>query len=166
MTSGPVAALAARPGARQLVKFIIVGASSFTIDIGLLNIFYLVLGWPILVAKTVSFLIAVGNGFYWNRRWTFRATEGDAKKQYPKFVLTNTVGLLLNLTIMTLAILLATKMGYIHTQRNLGDIISLLLSGEGKKVFNPLTVNAATFVATVVVTAWNFTAAKFFTFKS
>ena len=165
MTSGPFKDLAARPGARQLIKFIIVGASSFTIDIGLLNVFYLVLGWPILVAKTVSFLIAVANGFYWNRRWTFRATEGDARKQYPKFVLTNTIGLILNLTIMTSAILLATQMGLIHTPRPIGEIVSLLLSGEGKKTFNPLTINAATFVATVFVTAWNFTAAKFFTFK-
>lgn len=165
MTSGPVAALAARPGARQLVKFIIVGVSSFTIDIGLFNLFYQVLGWPILLAKTISFLIAVGNGFYWNRKWTFRATEGDAKKQYPKFVLTNTIGLFLNLTIMTSAILLATRMGYIHTERSVGEIISLLLSGGGKHEFNPITVNAATLVATVFVTAWNFTAAKFFTFK-
>jgi putative flippase GtrA len=165
MTAGSVAALAERPGVRQLVKFCIVGASSFIIDIGLLNFFHFAVGLPLLVAKACSFLIAIGNGFYWNRKWTFKATAGDARQQYPKFVLTNTIGLILNLSIMTGAILLATRMGFIHQDRTVGEIIELLLSGKSRNAFNPLTVNAATLVATVFVTVWNFAAAKFFTFK-
>lgn len=165
MISGTVASYAARPGARQFVKFCIVGLSSFVIDIGLLNLFLYGLGWPLLVSKTLSFLTAVGNGFYWNRRWTFRATEGDARKQYPKFVATNTVGLMLNLSIMTGVILLATKMGIIHADRTPGEIAGLILSGAGRKAFSPVTVNLATIVATVFVTAWNFTASRLWTFR-
>lgn len=165
MTAGSVAALAERPGVRQLAKFCVVGASSFAIDLITFNVFHYVLGWPLLLSKTLSFLIAITNGFYWNRKWTFRTTAGDARKQYPKFVLTNTIGLILNLTITTGAIILATRFGYIHTERTISEIIQLLLSGESRKAFNPLTVNAASIVATVFVTAWNFVAAKFFTFK-
>jgi putative flippase GtrA len=160
-----VAALIERPGARQFVKFCIVGASSFVIDIGLLNLFLYKFSLPLLIAKALSFLIAICNGFFWNRRWTFRATTGNAGGQYSKFFLTNFVGLLLNLSIMTGAILLATKLGLIHTNRELSEIVTLLLDPEGRKSFNPLTVNLATIVATGFVTVWNFLAAKFFTFK-
>ena len=118
-----------------------------------------------MLAKTCSFLLAVANGFYWNRRWTFQAQSGDAKAQYPKFMLTNTVGLILNLSIMTGAILLATRLGWIHADRSTGEILELILRGEGRHAFNPMTVNVATFVATVCVTAWNFTAARLWTFK-
>lgn len=117
-------------------------------------------------AKTCSFLLAIGNGFYWNRRWTFRANAGDAKAQYPKFLLTNSVGLILNLTIMTGAILLATRLGWIHADRQPREILELILRGEGRKAFNPTTVNIATVVATIFVTAWNFTAARLWTFSN
>ncbi|GAB4469834.1 MAG: hypothetical protein OHK0029_42570 [Armatimonadaceae bacterium] len=165
MSSGTVASFIERPGIRQFVKFCIVGASSFVIDIGLLNLFFFKFQWPLLIAKACSFLIAVANGFYWNRRWTFRAIEGNAGNQYGKFVLTNSIGLCLNLTIMTAAIVLATQLGFVHTERNISEIIGLLLSGESRKAFNPLTVNLATIVATGFVTIWNFLAAKFFTFR-
>ena len=154
-----------RPGVRQLIKFCIVGASSFAIDLGLLNLFIYHYGWQVLPAKTLSFSLAVVNGFYWNRRWTFQAGAGDAKAQYPKFLLTNTVGLMLNLSIMTGAILLAGRLGWIHADRSTGEILELIVRGEGRKSFSPLTVNAATVVATVFVTAWNFTAARLWTFK-
>ena len=159
-------ALLQRPGIRQLIKFCIVGASSFAIDIGLLNLLLYRFGWPLILAKTCSFLLAVANGFYWNRRWTFRAVAGDAKAQYPKFMLTNSIGLILNLSIMTGAILLATRLGWIHANRNTGEILNLILRGEGRNAFNPMTVNVATVVATVCVTAWNFTAARLWTFKT
>lgn len=154
-----------RPGVRQLIKFCIVGASSFVIDVGLLNLLLYRFGWPLMLAKTCSFLLAVANGFYWNRRWTFKAGAGDAKAQYPKFLLTNVIGLMLNLSIMTFAILLATRLGWIHADRTAGEIIEMILRGEGRKSFSPITVNSATVVATIFVTAWNFTAARLWTFR-
>lgn len=165
MIQGATQALTSRPGLAQFIKFCVVGLSSFTIDIGLLNLFLYQFGWPLLVSKAGSFLVGVGNGFYWNRRWTFRAQTGDPRRQYPKFVLTNAVGLLLNLSIMTGTIVLATKLGLIHQERTPGEIAQLILRGEGRRAFNPLTVNLATLAATVCVTAWNFTAAKFITFR-
>ena len=154
-----------RPGIRQLIKFCIVGASSLIIDLGLLNLLLFQFGWTLFPAKTCSFLLAVANGFYWNRRWTFGTHAGALKSQYPKFLLTNTVGLILNLSIMTGAILLATKRGWILANRSPEEILETILRGEGRKTFNPLTVNAAALVATVFVTAWNFTAARLWTFK-
>ena len=157
--------LASRRGARQFVKFCIVGASSTIIDFGLLNFLKFTLGWPLALAASVSFLVAVCNGFYWNRRWTFRAGQGDPKRQYPKFLATNIVGWLLNLSIMTLALIGASQLGFTHVDRTPAQIVGLILTGEGKNEFSKLSVNLAKAIATVCVTAWNFSAAKFWTFK-
>ena len=165
MIPGAVGSLASKPGARQFVKFCLVGATSFTIDMGLFNLLHLGVGFPIGLAATCSFLVAVTNGFYWNRRWTFRAGAGDAKKQYPKFVGTNVIGLFLNVSVTALALIVASQLGVTTVKEDPGDILKLIFLGEGKEAFSPLAVNAAKVCATICVTAWNFTAAKFWTFK-
>jgi putative flippase GtrA len=165
MISGSVASLASRPGPRQFVKFCIVGASSTIIDFTLLNLLHFHFGLSLPVAATGSFLVAVCNGFYWNRRWTFRAGAGDARRQYPKFVATNIVGWLLNLTIMTLALVTAAALHLTTVREAPADIIRLIAAGQGKEAFSPLAVNAAKGCATICVTAWNFSAAKLWTFK-
>ena len=169
MTTGNPAlasSLVARPGVRQLVKFVIVGASSTIIDFTLLNLLHLKAGFPLAVAATFSFLVAVSNGFYWNRKWTFRASSGNAKKQGPLFLATNVVGWLLNLTIMTLALITASAMHLTTVHESAGEIVKLIALGQGKEAFSPLAVNAAKGCATIIVTAWNFSASKFITFKS
>jgi putative flippase GtrA len=166
MISGSVASFVSRKGPRQFVKFCLVGATSTIIDFGLLNLLKFHLGFPLALAATCSFLVAVCNGFYWNRRWTFRATEGDARRQYPKFVATNVVGWLLNLSIMTLALIVAARLGLTTVDRSPAEIVSLIVTGQGKQQFSPLAVNAAKAMATICVTAWNFTAAKLWTFKT
>ncbi len=165
MISGAVASLVSRPGPRQFVKFCIVGATSTVIDFTLLNLLHYRFALPLAVAATCSFLVAVSNGFYWNRRWTFRAGDGDARKQYPKFVATNVIGWMLNLTIMTLALVIATQLGLTALKRPTDEVISLIVMGRGKDAFSPLAVNAAKACATVCVTAWNFAAAKLWTFR-
>jgi putative flippase GtrA len=165
MISGSVASFISRKGPRQFVKFCIVGASSTIIDFTLLNLLHFRAGFPLPLAATCSFLVAVCNGFYWNRRWTFDAGAGDARRQYPKFVLTNLVGWTLNLTIMTLALVVASGMGLTEVKESPGEIVRLIALSRGKEVFSPLAVNAAKAAATVCVTAWNFTASKLWTFK-
>jgi len=157
--------LSERPSLAQFIKFCVIGATSFAIDVGLLNLLHFGAGFPLFPSKAISFLAGVTNGFVWNSRWTFREHRGDLRAQYPKFVATNLVGLILNLGIMTGSIVAATRLGWVHTDRSPMEIVGLIVSGAGKKAFNPLTVNGAIVVATVVVTAWNFTAAKFITFR-
>ncbi len=156
--------LSAVPALEQFVKFCLVGATSFTIDIVLLNAIYFGLHQPLVVAKTASFLAAVTNGFIWNSRWTFARGDRMASR-YPVFVATNLVGLVLNLAIMTVAIIGAARYGLGPAQRPPAEIARLIVTGAGRRVFDPLTVNSATVVSTVVVTAWNFVAAKCITFR-
>src|SRR3989454_9628314 len=103
-------ALLRRPGTRQLVKFCFVGASSTLIDKGTL---WLLLSatprTPWWINASMSFCLAVTNGFVWNRRWTFRARRhGSLRAQYARFVATNLVGLMLNLGLTTLFLIFFT----------------------------------------------------------
>jgi putative flippase GtrA len=141
-----------RSGLKQLIKFCIVGASSTIIDKGSLWLLLnkLLPQMPWWVCSTISFCLAVSNGFFWNRRWTFRALgEGhsSAHQQYAKFVFTNAIGLILNLSITKLFLVLMT--GQLLHQKNP----------------SPNQVMLASLCAVPIVVFWNFAAAKYWTFR-
>jgi putative flippase GtrA len=158
-----------RPSVRQLIKFCIVGASSAVIDNGLLFVLHFKMHLlSIVPAMTISFFCAVANGFYWNRRWTFGTTgttSGDTKKQYSKFALSNSIGLFLNISITTGLLVLAENLGWLHTQRSFAQVLRAVASQDRSVPFTPLVFYAAKAVATLCVMAWNFTAARLWTFK-
>ncbi|MBC8102162.1 MAG: GtrA family protein [Cytophagales bacterium] len=158
--------LVARPGVRQLVKFCIVGASSTVIDLTIFNIL-LSLSVPPVFAVVGGFIGGVSNGFYWNRRWTFKGRQGSMAKQGPIFFATNLVGLTLNILVTTLALVVAAHYHLTQTHFSPEETMRLILfrqaDGQG---FSRLALNAAKLCATVVVTAWNFSASKFITFKA
>lgn len=126
-----------RRGIRQFIKFGIVGVSSTVIDWGIYLLLTRIFGIYYLMAKILSFGVAVLNSYIWNRRWTFRSNDPQKLRQFIKFLTISIVGLVLNSTIMFIAV---DKLKY-H------DIIGLVL-------------------ATGIVTIWNFLANKFYTFKS
>jgi len=165
MSLGAVASLVSRPGTRQFAKFCIVGASSFVIDTSLTILLHYGLHLPLVLALTLAFLVAVCNGFYWNRRWTFRAGDGDAAQQGPKFLFTNLVGWTLNVSITTMALVAASYFGLTTIKEPPADVLKLIALGQGKETFSPRAILCAKICATVAVTAWNFSAAKFWTFR-
>src|SRR5262245_12726840 len=90
--------LAQRPVVQQFIKFCLIGFTSMFIDVRIS--YYLVydLHMNPTLAKTISFLFAVTNGFIWNSRWTFRGLGSGKKHElYMKFVMVNCVGLVLNI---------------------------------------------------------------------
>jgi putative flippase GtrA len=135
------------PGLQQFLKFCVVGATSFAIDFGIsyFLIFHFHLWW--VLAKTISFSLAVTNGFFWNRRWTFDAVGlRHHHEQYVMFFSVNIVGYFLNLTIMKAVFFAATG------------------TWRGQHPTKPVFI-AATLAATVIVVFWNFFANKHWTFK-
>jgi len=145
-----------RSGVRQLVKFCIVGLSSTIVDKGtlwlltkplqLLTRLHWMPWWSWIV---LTFCLGVTNGFIWNRRWTFRAQgHGSAQAQYTKFFATNAVGLLLNLIITKLFLVFFT--GQLAAAQN-PDPNALLIAN----------ISAIPFVV-----IWNFSAAKYWTFRA
>jgi len=125
-----------RKTVRQLIKFAIVGISGTIIDFfiyflatRIFNLFYL-------LAKTISFLLAVLNNYLWNRLWTFRSQEKNKLLELSRFGLTSLIGLGLNTLIMYICV-------------------------EKIKIYDI----ASWFFATLFVFFWNFTINKFWVFK-
>ncbi|KKQ18707.1 MAG: GtrA family protein [Berkelbacteria bacterium GW2011_GWA1_36_9] len=122
---------------RQFVKFGLVGLSSATIDWAIYLGLTRFFGFYYIIAKIISFLFAVINSYTWNRRWTFRSTELRRTRQFTKFLVVSGVGLALNTLIMIIVV----------EKFHLSDIYGLIL-------------------ATGIVTFWNFTINKLWTFKN
>jgi putative flippase GtrA len=98
---------------------------------------------PLLLANTFSFLLAVTNGFFWNRRWTFRATDrARARRQYLSFFAVNIIGFLLNTSILL--------------------VLSHFLQSLGTPAQRAALLGKIAAVPLVAI--WNFTASKFWAF--
>ena len=69
----------------QLLKFCVVGASGYVVNLCAFAICVKGLGLHHLIAATVAFVVAVTNNFWWNRHWTFRAGSGRARFQAARF---------------------------------------------------------------------------------
>jgi len=145
------AAFLQRRGVRQLVKFSLVGATSTLVDKGTLWILLndVLPQQPWWVSATISFSLAVTNGFVWNRRWTFRAQDqADTRTQYTMFLASNLVGLVLNLALTKAFLIVVT-----------GKVLQL---GEDP---DPNAVLIASICAVPFVVVWNFALSKYWTFR-
>jgi len=131
---------------KRFIKFCIVGSSSMVIDLGLLTLLVELAHLSPYIARTISFCVAVTNGYYWNRRWTFAdAPKKRIRHQYTQFVLVNIVGLAINLGVMRLGI------GLMH----------LYFRGALPHFYYlPPTI-----AAVAVSVFWNFLANKYWTFS-
>lgn len=134
-------------GSKQFVKFCLIGASSAVIDVSIARQLIDRFGMYWLLANTLSFAVAVTNGYLWNSLWTFRGLGAAGRHtQYLKFVAVNLVGLGLNILIMGLMFLALTG----HLRGN-----------PPKPVWW-----AAKGTAIVLVAIWNFLANKRWTFAA
>ena len=125
-----------RRGVRQFIKFGLVGASSTIIDWGIYLVLTRFLGIYYIMAKILSFSIAVINSYIWNRRWTFRSNNPQKLREFIKFLIIAFVGVVLNSMIMYIVV------DFVH----LGDLYGLVF-------------------ASGIVMFWNFLANKYYTFK-
>ena len=70
------AGLRKRKNWEQLVKFCVVGASGYVVNLAVYALLLDVVGLHYISAAVGSFLVAVTNNYTWNRLWTFRAAAG------------------------------------------------------------------------------------------
>jgi putative flippase GtrA len=94
-------ALRQRHNWEQLVKFCIVGASGYVVNL----LVYVALlngaDFHYRAAATGSFLVAVTNNYLWNRVWTFRHRRGHFAYQGLRFLIVSVLVYLGNLAILT-----------------------------------------------------------------
>ena len=70
----------------QLVRFGLVGASGYVLNLAVYALCVHPLGIDYRVSATIAFLAAVSNNFWWNRHWTFRShREAHPVEQALKF---------------------------------------------------------------------------------
>lgn len=98
------AALRRRSNWEQLVKFCVVGASGYVVNLAVYTFGLHVFGLHYLVAAVLSFLVAVTNNYTWNRVWTFRTQRGHVAYQGMRFLVVSTLALGANLAVLHLLV--------------------------------------------------------------
>jgi putative flippase GtrA len=128
-------ALARRENWLQLIRFCLVGASGYVVNLAVYTLLLKVVGAHYLLAATGSFLVAVTSNYTWNRLWTFRGQRGHVAYQGLRFLVVSTIALAANLAILALLV----------------DALDI-----GKVL--------AQAIAIVLVTPWNFVGNKLWSF--
>jgi putative flippase GtrA len=88
----------------QLFKFGVVGASGYVVNLAIFALLTQALDVHHLPAAVGAFCVAVANNFFWNRHWTFQATEGHAGFQAARFFTVSIVALGVNLLALELLV--------------------------------------------------------------
>jgi len=98
----------------ELLKFCVVGAIGYLVNLGVYTALLRGADLHYLPAAVCSFAVAVSNNYLWNRHWTFRGRRGHLYHQGLRFLVVSLVALGANLAI--LRILVAGELGKIEAQ--------------------------------------------------
>ena len=93
VTSRTSAALRQRHNWVQLVKFGIIGASGYAIN---LIVFAALLSWGAHIAAAISFVVAAGSNYWWNRHWTFVHQKSHIGAQGARFFIVSLAAFAVN----------------------------------------------------------------------
>jgi putative flippase GtrA len=111
------AALRRRANWEQLVKFCVVGATGYVVNLAVYTLLLEVVGLHYVPAAVGSFLVAVTNNYTWNRVWTFRGQRGHVIFQGLRFFVVSTSALAANLLVL-----------YLLVQAGLGEVVAQALA--------------------------------------
>jgi dolichol-phosphate mannosyltransferase len=117
----------------QLLRFCLVGAVGYAVNLGVFTACVELAGVHHLVAATIAFGVAVTNNFVWNRRWTFDARDGHAGFQAMRF-LTVSVGAFLLAAAVLQALISAGGMAAVPAQA-ISIAIATPLNFLGNKIW-------------------------------
>jgi putative flippase GtrA len=84
----------------QLIKFTVVGAVGYAVNLAVYTALLRGAGFHYLAAAACSFLVAVANNYTWNRVWTFRGERGHVGYHGLRFLIVSLVSLGANLLIL------------------------------------------------------------------
>lgn len=136
------------PGMFQFVKYGIVGGFNAMLDFGILNQLIFLTGISAglfySLFKSISFLIAVVNSYFWNKYWTFNANTKKGAKEFFNFFILNIIGFVINVGLASLIV---------NFMKAPADI-------------PPKTwANIGAACSAIIALLWNFVGMKFFVFK-
>lgn len=81
----------------QLLKFCVVGATGYAVNLGVYAALVHGASVHFLLAAVCSFAVAVTNNYTWNRLWTFRRERGHVALQGARFLVVSLLALGANL---------------------------------------------------------------------
>jgi putative flippase GtrA len=84
----------------QLVRFALVGASGYVVNLAVFAAAVHLAGIDYRVAAVIAFLVSVANNFWWNRRWTFDARGGHAGFQAARFLTVSVAAFLFSYVVL------------------------------------------------------------------
>ena len=111
------AALRHRGNWEQLVKFCVVGATGYVVNLVVYTLLLEGAGLHYVPAAIGSFLVAVTNNYAWNRMWTFRGQRGHVVFQGLRFLVVSTIALGANLLVL-----------HALVQAGLGEVVAQALA--------------------------------------
>jgi putative flippase GtrA len=118
VSSRTSAALRRRTNWVQLMKFGVVGASGYIVN---LVVFAALLGWGAHIAAAISFVVAAANNYFWNRHWTFVHEKGDIGAQGLRFFVVSLAAFVVNQLWLVLFI------DVLHWRKVLSQAIAIIL---------------------------------------
>lgn len=113
-----VAALRRRHNWVQLVKFGVVGASGYVIN---LAVFSALLGWGAHIAAAISFIVSAASNYWWNRHWTFVGQKGNFALQGMRFYVVSVIAFAFN------QLWLVVFIDWLHWREVLSQAIAIVL---------------------------------------
>lgn len=132
----------------QFGRYAAVGTLNVSLDLSVLNLLIYLTdaagGIYFSVFKSVSFLVATTNSYFWNKFWTFQSQTPIDIKEYARFAAFTFIGLLINVTAASLI------------NNFLGPVVAL----------DPrLWANIAALLAVAVSFLWNFLSYRHLVFR-
>ena len=88
----------------QLLRFGIVGASGYVVNLSVFAICVEVLDLGYRTGAVLAFLFAVANNFAWNRKWTFSGADNRLRQQAVRFLGTSVAAFLGALLVLELLV--------------------------------------------------------------
>ena len=134
----------------QIAKFAAVGGLNTLIDLGVLNGLIVAggsstaSGMGYIAFKSISFIAANINSYFWNKYWTFGSTPGVNAKELGQFFAVSIVGFIINVFVASTIVNAIAPLGG-------------LSSGQW--------ANVGALVAVLASLVWNFLGYKFIVFK-
>ena len=97
-------ALRQRHNWEQLLKFCVVGATGYVVNLAVYALLVTRADVHYIPAAIGSFVVAVTNNYMWNRHWTFRRQRGHVAYQGLRFLVVSLVTLAANIAILRLLV--------------------------------------------------------------
>jgi putative flippase GtrA len=136
MLKSALTSVTKHPETRRFVKFGLVGVVNTTLDMGVYILLSTGFHVHYVVANIFAFMVAGINSYYLNRRWTFRSTADNWRREMVKYLIVIGTGFLINEALL-----------YILVEHgSLGKIMAKL-------------------VVVAVVLVWNFGVNRLWTFR-